>query len=137
VEFLICGGHAVSFHGYPRMTMDMDILIKPNQKNARRLMTALNEFGFGQAGIPEEAFLKEGTAVTLGVQPNQIDLLSSVSKQNVENIFKNAILGKLENFSVLYISKQDLLRAKREAGRPKDIADLDELEKMDNKPQTL
>jgi hypothetical protein len=66
------------------------------------------------------------------------DFIAVLQKHEVENIFKNAILGKLEKFSVLYISKQDLLRAKREAGRPKDLADIDELEKIDNKPrQTL
>jgi hypothetical protein len=71
VEFLICGGHAVAFHGYPRLTLDLDILVRPSKANARRLMAALAEFGFGAAGIPEDSFSRRGTAVTLGVQPNR------------------------------------------------------------------
>ena len=130
VEFLICGGHAVGFHGYPRLTMDFDLLLKPTEKNADKIMKVLGEFGFAKAGINREAFLAEGTAITLGVQPNQIDLLTSASSQPTEEIFKNAVKGKLENFEVLYISKGDLIQAKKAAGRAKDIADVEELEKI-------
>ena len=130
VEFLICGGHAVGYYGYPRLTMDFDLLINPNEVNAGQIMKALDEFGFGQAGINKDAFLQDGTAITLGVQPNQIDLLTSVSTQPTEEVFQNATKGKLEEFKLLYISKEDLIRAKKEAGRAKDIADVEELEKI-------
>jgi len=130
VKFLICGGHAVGFYGYPRLTMDFDILIYPSKANAEKIMAALNEFGFGKAGIPLEAFLREGTAVTLGAQPNQIDLLTSVSAQPAVEIFKNAVQGKLEDFNVLFISKNDLINAKKSSSRLKDRADAEELEKM-------
>ena len=109
--------------------MDFDLLVNPENKNAERIMAALEEFGFGKAGINKELFLQEGTAVTLGVQPNQIDLLTSVSSQPTGDVFKNAVTGKLATYNVLYISKDDLIRAKREAGRAKDLADLEELEK--------
>ena len=131
VKFLICGGHAVGFYGYPRLTMDFDLLIEPNKKNAKRVIDALNEFGFGNSGITELAFLEEGTAVTLGAQPNQIDLLTSVSHVSTYDIFKNAIKGKLEDFDILYISKDDLIKCKKAAGRLKDLADIEELEKID------
>ncbi len=131
VEFLVCGGHAVVFHGYPRLTMDFDILVKPSPENAAKIVQALNEFGFGDAGIPMEAFLAEGTAVTLGAQPNQIDLLTSVGPGiSTSSVFRNAVSGKLEDFEVLYISKDDLIAAKKAAGRPKDMADVDELLKV-------
>ena len=130
VEFLICGGHAVGFHGYPRLTMDFDLLFNPTEKNADKIMKVLGEFGFGKAGISREAFLAEGTAITLGVQPNQIDLLTSASSQPTKEIFQNAVNGKLENFEVLYISKDDLIQAKKNAGRTKDLADVEELEKI-------
>jgi hypothetical protein len=133
VEFLICGGHAVGFYGYPRLTMDFDFLFQPTSYNAEKIMNVLKEFGFGDAGIPESAFLSEGTAVTLGVQPNQIDLLTSVSSINTESIFNNAVKGKLEDFEVLYISKYDLIQCKKAAGRAKDLADVEELEKITTK----
>jgi len=62
------------------MTMDVDLLIEPTEENANRVMSALIEFGFGDAGIPKSAFMNEGTAITLGVQPNQVDLLTSISR---------------------------------------------------------
>jgi len=130
VKFLICGGHAVGFHGYPRLTMDFDLLLNPTEESANRIMKVLQEFGFGEAGIKREVFLQEGTAITLGVQPNQIDLLTSVSKVATHDIFKNAVNGKLEEFDVLYISKDDLIKCKKAAGRAKDLADVEELEKI-------
>ncbi|MDD5596490.1 MAG: hypothetical protein PHV82_01015 [Victivallaceae bacterium] len=95
VKFLVCGGHAVGFYGYPRLTIGFDLLIEPGKKNAEKMIDVLNEFGFGKCGITESAFLKEGTAVTLGAQPNQIDLLTSVSQVPTHEIFRNAQRGQL------------------------------------------
>ena len=130
VSFLICGGHAVGFYGYPRLTMDFDLLIEPNKENAKKIINVLNEFGFGNAGITEAAFLEAGTALTLGAQPNQIDLLTSVSDVSTHDIFKNAVKGKLGDFNLLYISKDDLIKCKKAVGRLKDLADIEELEKI-------
>lgn len=128
VEFAICGGHAVAYYGYPRMTMDFDILINPSFVNAKKLMCCLDEFGFG--GVPQlkqELFEQPGTVFSLGVQPNQIDLMTSMSSQTVDEIFQNKVEGKLEDLTIYYVSYQDLLRAKREANRLKDQLDVEEL----------
>ncbi|MDD5598416.1 MAG: nucleotidyltransferase [Victivallaceae bacterium] len=130
VKFLVCGGHAVGFYGYPRLTMDFDLLIYPAKANAEKIMKALNEFGFGKSGITKDLFVKAGTAVTLGAQPNQIDLLTSVSRVSTKKIFENAKPGQLGKFNVLYISKADLIACKKAAGRRKDLADIEELEKL-------
>jgi len=130
VKFLVCGGHAVGFHGYPRLTMDFDLLIEPSEENAKKIINVLNEFGFENSGITESVFLEEGTAVTLGAQPNQIDLLTSVSDVSTHEIFKNAVEGQLGNFNILYIAKDDLIKCKKAAGRLKDLADIEELEKI-------
>lgn len=127
VEYAICGGHAVAFHGYSRLTMDVDILIKPSPENAARLAVALGEFGFGNAGIPFDAFAVEGTAVSLGVQPNQIDLLTSMSSQSTAEVFTHLAEGRLAGVPVRIVGAEDLLRAKQEAGRPKDLVDAAEL----------
>lgn len=128
VEFAICGGHAVAYHGYPRMTMDVDILLLPTPENAKRIMKSLKQFGFGDAGIPATAFTRDGTAITLGEQPNQVDLLTSMSKEPVINILQHAVWGELAGIKVRFVSRNDLIQAKRQAGRPKDLADLAELE---------
>ncbi len=132
VDFAVCGGHAVAYYGYPRMTMDVDLLIEPNEKNADRVMAALCEFGFKDAGIPKSAFTKEGSAITLGVQPNQVDLLTSISHDSTAGVMARTIDGKLAGVGIRFISRSDLIEAKRQAGRPKDLADIDELTKIDN-----
>ena len=129
VEFAICGGHAVAFHGYPRLTMDVDILILPTLENARRMVASLDEFGFGQAGIPLQSFTHEGTAITLGEQPSQVDLLTSMGATPTVDVLARAEWGQLGGLRVRFVSRKDLIQAKREAARPKDLADLDELEK--------
>jgi len=130
VEFAICGGHAVAYHGYPRLTMDVDILLLPTEENAQHMMVSLDQFGFGNAGIPVEAFTLEGAAITLGEQPNQVDLLTSMSSQPTYEIMQHAVWGELAGIKVRFVCRADLMEAKRQAARPKDLADLDELKKM-------
>jgi predicted nucleotidyltransferase len=133
VEYLICGGHAVAHYGFIRMTLDFDILLNPTTKNAEKIMVALNDFGFGSAGIPKEAFLKEGTAVTLGVQPNQVDLLTSISSKKTSGMFKRGVAGEISGIPVKYVALRDLIDAKKESSRNKDRIDLEELLKANNK----
>jgi hypothetical protein len=134
VTFALCGGFAVSYYGFIRTTLDLDLLIYPAPENAARTMRALAAFGFGEAGIPETAFAKRGTAVTLGVQPNQIDLLTSISTEPEEEVFADLRFADLWDMQIPVVSRRALLRAKQEAGRPKDRIDFDELTKTgDNK----
>lgn len=133
VDFAVCGGFAVAHYGFVRMTMDFDLLVRPDKENAHRVMMALDEFGFGQAGFSEDDFLEPGSAITLGEQPNQIDLLTSMSSQETSGILDHATTATVEGFQVKVVSLEDLLVAKREAGRAKDLIDVDELEKI-NRP---
>lgn len=137
VEFAICGGHAVAYHGYPRMTMDVDILLLPTDSNAKKIMKSLEQFGFGQIGIPIEAFTSEGTAITLGEQPNQVDLLTSMSNQPTTEIINHSEMGELAGIKVRFVSREDLIEAKTEAARPKDLADIDELNKLDEETNSM
>ena len=131
VEFAICGGHAVGYYGFPRMTMDFDVLIMPREKNAKALIKCLEEFGFmNYPGLSEDVFNKKGTVFSIGIQPNQIDLLTSMSSQDEKEIFKNKIKGKLADLDVFYVAYSDLIRAKKEANRLKDQLDVEELEKI-------
>jgi hypothetical protein len=130
VEFAVCGGHAVAFHGYPRLTMDVDLLILPSEENAGRVLAALEAFGFGEAGIPRDALTREGSAITLGVQPNQVDLLTSMSSTPTVDVIRRAEWGEFSALRVRFVSREDLMEAKRQSNRPKDLADLAELEKF-------
>ena len=74
VHYLVVGGYAVAYHGHPRYTKDLDIWIEATAKNAKRLIGALEEFGFGSLGIKKEDFLEPDRFIVLGQEPTRIDL---------------------------------------------------------------
>lgn len=135
VRFALCGGYAVTYYGFVRTTMDLDILVYPSEPNADRIQAALAEFGFGHAGIPRSAFLHPGSVVTLGAQPNQIDLLTSMSSEDAEGVFSDVQVATLWGLRIPVVGRRALLRAKRESNRPKDRIDADELTRLEaNEP---
>jgi len=133
VQYALVGGFAVNFYGYVRTTQDIDFLLFPSSENADRILAALTEFGFGEAGIPREYFTKEGTAVHIGVEPNRIDFLTKLKGISNSDIFKHIQRVDFEGISLNLISKKDLLISKKASERFKDLADAEELEKLDGK----
>ena len=132
VQFTLVGGHAVNFYGYVRTTQDMDLLVSPTADNAQRIMGALTEFGFGGAGIPQELFERDGGAVQLGVEPNRIDILTSLKGVSNTKIFSGSEVVEVDGVTVNIISLDDLLQVKRCSDRPRDLADADELAKINH-----
>jgi predicted nucleotidyltransferase len=130
VQYALVGGHAVNYYGYVRTTQDMDLLVLPTAENAERIMEALSAFGFGGARIPRELFERDKGAVHLGAEPNRIDILTSLKGVDNENIFKGSQLVEIDGVSVNIISLEDLVRVKRSSDRPRDLADADELAKI-------
>ena len=78
VKYLVVGGHALVFHGYPRFTKDIDFWVWIDKRNAEKIMNTLQDFGFASLDIKEEDFLHPGYVVQLGQPPARIDLLISV-----------------------------------------------------------
>src|SRR6185437_10292601 len=79
VEYLVVGAFAVAFYGIPRYTADLDLLVRPTPENGTRVLRALNEFGFGSPGLTVHEFSSADKVIQLGVSPNRIDLLTSIS----------------------------------------------------------
>ena len=127
VEFLIVGALAVSWHGFPRYSADIDFLVRPAADNAQRVVDALKQFGFGCLGISIEDLSVEKRVVQLGVEPNRIDLLTSVSGVTFEEAWESRVTGTIDGIEVNYIGREALIRAKIAAGRPKDLIDVDAL----------
>ncbi len=75
VRYLVIGGYAVALHGHPRYTKDLDVWIDRTPENAKRVVTALEEFGFGSLGLTQSDFLEAGQIVQLGYPPSRIDIL--------------------------------------------------------------
>ncbi len=127
IEYLVIGGYAVGYHGYPRATGDMDIWIALNEKNALKMVEALKAFGFNLPELQMELFLKEKKVVRMGVPPMRLEILTSIDGVSFETCFKRRVIADIGDFKVNFISKADLLVNKRSSGRPQDLVDFEKL----------
>ena len=127
VEYLLIGGYAVSYHGYPRATVDMDIWIALQPANAERIVAVLKEFGFDLPELSPELFLKEWQVIRLGVPPVRIELATTVSGVNFNECYAERLTDILDGVKVNLISLKHLKINKKAAGRHQDLADLENL----------
>lgn len=127
VEYLLIGGHAVGYHGYPRATADMDVWVSMRLENAERLVRALHEFGFGGPEVRPELFLKPNEIIRMGVPPLQIEIATTISGVRFEECYPERVVAVLEGIEVNLISLRHLRLNKQAAGRHKDLNDLENL----------
>jgi predicted nucleotidyltransferase len=127
VEYLLVGGYAVGYYGYPRATADMDIWVAINQKNAGRIISVLKEFGFDSPDLSEDTFLKEKQVIRMGQPPVRIELLTTLSGVGFDECFKEKTQVAIGDVKVNIISLKHLKINKAAAGRYSDKADLEKL----------
>jgi hypothetical protein len=127
VEYLVVGGYALAFHGAPRVTGDIDLFIRPAPENAERILTALDEFGFGSLILSKDDLTTPGMVVQLGVPPIRIDLITRVSGVSWEKADAGKAAGRYGETPVHFIGREDLITNKKATGRAKDIADVEAL----------
>jgi hypothetical protein len=130
VDYLIVGALAVSWHGFPRYSADVDFLIRPTQANAVRVLRALSRFGFGNLDISPADLTLKGKVIQLGDEPNRIDLMTSVTGVSFEDAWEDRAPGDLDGLTVNFIGRSSLLRNKDATGRAKDRIDAEELRKQ-------
>ena len=128
VDYVIVGAQSLAFHGRPRHTGDLDILVQPSPDNARLLLTLLNQFGFEQSSFKETDFLQPEQIIQLGRAPSRIDLLTSISGVSTNEAFTSKISAILDGIPVFILGRDALIRNKRAVGRLQDLADLAVLE---------
>jgi hypothetical protein len=129
VEYLVVGAFAVAWYGYPRFTADLDVLIRADSSNAERMLEALRQFGFGAIGIDAGDLTAVGQVIQLGVKPNRIDILTSVSGVDFEEAWADRTEGSLDGVPAMFIGRNALIRNKESTGRAKDRGDAEELRK--------
>jgi predicted nucleotidyltransferase len=127
IDYMLVGGYAVSYHGYPRPTGDLDVWIAMDRSNAERVVKALAKFGFGDAGATPDLFLAPGKVVRMGNPPVRIEIISSISGVDFAPCRSRRIDAVLDGVPVHVIALADLVANKRAAGRPKDLNDLSHL----------
>ena len=127
VEYLVVGGYALAFHGAPRFTGDIDLFVKPEDANAKRILSVLDEFGFGSLNFSESDFTSPDNVVQLGVPPVRVDIMTSLTGVSWEKAEAGKISGSYGETAVSFISKKDLIANKKALGRNKDLADIEAL----------
>jgi hypothetical protein len=129
VRYLLVGGFSVILHGYSRTTGDMDIWLERTEDNYRKIKLAFQEFGMPVFDMTEENFLhhENWDVFTYGNPPSAIDLMIAVKGLNFNECYTNAVIFEDENLLIRTIHKNDLIKAKKSAGRAKDLDDLENL----------
>ncbi len=127
VQFLIVGGYALAFHGAPRFTGDIDVFVKPDNANAKRIINALADFGFSSLDLTINDFKDQNKVIQLGLPPVRIDIITSISGVTWEEADASKEPGLFGDVSVSYIGKKQFITNKRATGRKKDLADIEVL----------
>ena len=127
VDYIIVGAYALAYYGAPRYTGDIDILVRPDSENAFRILSALDEFGFGSLGLAAEDFTAPDKVIQIGVTPVRVDIVTSLTGVSWEEAAKGRVAGTYGDLEVYYIGKKQFILNKRALGRKKDLADLEAL----------
>lgn len=127
VEYLIVGGYAMALHGRPRQTGDLDLWVQRSPVNARRLLKALERFGFGGLGLIEADFTAKDRIVQLGYPPFRIDLLTGIDGVEFDEAWETRETIVHDGLALAFIGLEALKANKRASGRPRDLDDLSQL----------
>ena len=130
VDFLVVGAHALAAHGRPRATGDLDIWVRAEPDNARRVYVALADFGAPLAGIVPSDFATSDTVYQIGLPPSRIDVLTSLTGLTFAEAWPRRIEVDLAGLRVPLLGRDDLLANKRATGCPQDLADVAALERI-------
>jgi hypothetical protein len=130
VRFLLVGGYALAAHGFPRFTKDMDVWVACDEGNADRILRALAAFGFGSIGLSRSDLLDPRGVVQLGYPPLRIDLLSGIDGVGFEDAWPRRILVNWSGLEIPVIHRSDLILNKKSTGRLRDLADVEDLERL-------
>jgi hypothetical protein len=127
IEYIIVGAYALAFHGVPRFTGDIDLLVNPSPVNAHKILSALADFGFSSLGLTVEELKTPNYVVQLGVPPVRIDIITSITGVSWEEADRGKIRGCYGRVPVHFLGKDQYIANKRAIGRKKDLADIEAL----------
>jgi len=127
VDYVIVGGFALAFHGRPRFTGDLDVPVRPSAENADRLERALVAFGFACLGLKAADFFRPGQMVQMGIRPRRIDILTSITGVDLDEVWRSRVAAELDGLPVHFIDRASFIKNQKATGRPQDLADLDAL----------
>ena len=132
VEFMLIGGYAVNVHGYVRATHDMDIWVKPDNKNKLKLTAVLRAKGFKEDGIKfiEQQDFENPFAFHIGKKPLAVDFITKISGVTYEEADAQKMMLPLKDITIPVIQLHHLILSKITTGRPQDRADIERLQEI-------
>jgi hypothetical protein len=128
VHYLIVGGYAVAYYGYPRYTKEIDVWIWIDPGNAQKIVKTLKDFGFESLGLQANDFLEPEMVIQLGYAPNRIDLLMGLPGVDFEECYASRIEDEIDGVQLKFIDLENLKKSKRASGRLQNLADVENLE---------
>jgi hypothetical protein len=127
-DYLVVGAYALAAHGRPRATGDLDLLVRATPENARRVWVALQTFGAPLGDLTLDDLTSSDLVYQIGVAPTRIDLLTGLTGVGFDEAWASRVTLALEGVEIPIIGRDALIRNKRALGRPRDLADVAELE---------
>ncbi len=128
VEYLVVGAHALAAYGQIRATKDLDVWVRPERENARRVIAALRAFGAALHGLTEDDLTTPGVVFQMGVAPVRIDVLTMIDGVEFDEAWPNRLQTQFAGVPTSVVGRRELIRNKRAAGRAQDLADVEWLE---------
>ena len=128
IKYLVIGAHAVIFYSEPRFTKDLDVWIPLALNDPERIYEALKAFGAPLQNISAESFRDPKMIFQIGVAPVRIDILSDLAGIQAQEAWKNRKRSKYGKTQINIIGPDELIKAKKIAGRPQDKLDLTRLQ---------
>ena len=130
VRYLVVGAHVLSYYGRPRTTGDLDLWVEPTRRNAERVFHALGKFGAPLKGILPVDFRTPGTVLQIGIVPSRIDILTSLTQVVFATAWRNRRQDRYGELPISLLSERDFIRNKKAVGRARDLADVEEVERL-------
>lgn len=132
VDFIIIGGYAVIFYGYMRTTGDVDIWLKADNENKKKLLSALEKVGVSKNSleqVSEYDFTKD-VAFSIWEEPQKADFITRINLVTFEEADKEKVIADIDGLKVPFIHFNHLILSKISTDRGKDKGDIDELRKI-------
>ena len=132
VQFIIIGGYSVIFHGYRRITGDVELWIEPSNENKRKLLMALGNTGISKEMISEinKLNFQEHLVFSFWEKPEKVDLLTHINLVDFEEAKEKIIFAEIDNLKIPFLHLNHLILSKMNTGRNKDVADIEELQRI-------
>jgi hypothetical protein len=127
VKYLVVGGYAVGFYGYPRPTGDIDIWIMISEDNAAKVTSALSDFGYKSPDLSDKLFLEEKMLIRLGYPPVRIKIMTSLTGVAFDDCYSRKVTDTVDGVEISFISLEDLKKNKKAIGSHKDLNDVEKL----------